>query len=353
MNYLNIIWRNIVKEYLVLFRRPVGLILTILLPLLILLVFGISFPGEFLKMNYAPVIIIEDANNSVLVDSLVEKILSEDFDINIKEGNKATLEQSVASKDYLFGIYSYFEAGRAEILILIDNSNPLAIETVLTRLMPRLQQSSVLVELKKVYGEAFGFVDYLFPGIIALGVMFFTLNLASVGVVRERVLGTLERILASPVSLWPFLVAKYIFYILLSLVAAMLLLAGGRFLFNIPIAGSIWLVALLAVFTAMPFIGISLISSVIGKSEFESFAIAQIISIPLIYVCGIFFPIECMPDYAQTIARVLPLAFSTEALRDVIIRGMGFFDVIPALSALAIYTLVLFILTIFIFRKRK
>ena len=354
MKYFKIIWQNIIKEYLVLFRKPVGLVLSLILPLLVLLVFGISFPGEFLKMTHAPIMIIEDGQNEILIKSFVQKILSEDFDITIEKGDLSTLEKAVESKDYLLGVYPQATDQQVKTFILIDNSNPLAIETVLTRLIPKLKDNKdVLVEQKKLYGEDLGFVDYLFPGIIALGVMFFTLGLAAVGLVRERVLGTLERILSGPAPLWLFLIAKYISYILLSLVAGMLLLAGGKFLFAIPIAGDIWLVALLSVFTAMPFIGIALVASIIGKSEFEAFALAEIISIPMIYVCGIFFPIDSMPDYAKVIARVLPLSFSTEALRDVIIRGYELSDVLPALSALTLYSLGFFILTIFLFRKRK
>ena len=353
MSYLKIIWQNIIKEYLVLFRRPIGLTLNLLLPLLILLVFGISFPGEFLKITYAPILILEDDTNHVLIKELEKKIISEDFDIFVAKGDEEFLEQEVKSEDYLLGIYPHFDNQTVKTLILIDNSNPLAMETALTRLLPRLDTSNVLIEEKKIYGERLGFVDYLLPGIIALGIMFFTLNLAAAGVAKERVLGSLERVLSSPSPLWLFLAAKYISYIFLSLVAGMLLLAGGTLLFNIPIAGDIWLVALLGVFTAMPFIGIALIASVIGKSEFEALAIAEIISVPLIFICGVFFPIQCMPSYVQGIANALPLAYSTNALRDVIIRGLGFHDVMYALSALAVYTLAFFVLTIFIFRKRR
>jgi ABC-2 type transport system permease protein len=112
-------------------------------------------------------------------------------------------------------------------------------------------------------------------------------------------------------------------------------------------------VVLLEILTAIPFIGLALITSTIGKSEFESQVIVLFISIPSIFISGIFFPIESMPDYMQKVAKFLPLSFAVEALRDVTIRGLGLRDVLPALSFLIAYFLIFFVLSIVIFKKRE
>jgi ABC-2 type transport system permease protein len=209
------------------------------------------------------------------------------------------------------------------------------------------------VDRKNIYEQDSGFVGYLFPGIIAIGIMFISLNVASIGVIRERLLGSLDRILSAPSPLWLFLISKYLAYTVLASVSGILVLIAGNVLFNISISGSVWLVILLEVFTALPFIGLALAASIMGKSEFESHAIANFIAIPLMFISGVFFPIQCMPIYIKKVAEILPLTYSVSALRDVIIKGGGYFDIINALIALLLYGLLFFLLVIFIFRKRK
>jgi ABC-2 type transport system permease protein len=354
MGHSKIIWQNIKKEYLTLIRKPASLILCLFFPLIALIVFGVSFPGEFLGIKVAPVILIEDSSNKILVSSLKEKIASEDFDLTVKKGDESFLKEAVKSKDYLLGIYPKILDHQTKILIFIDNSNPLAGQIALAKLKPKLEEDkNLFLELKNIYEEKLRFVDYLFPGIIALSIMFISLDLASIGVVKERLIGSLERILSSPFPLWLFLAGKYIAYIILAFLSGVIVLIGGKFLFNIPIAGSIWLVILLEISTALPFIGLALVTSTISKSEFEAHVIADFIALPLMLISGVFFPIQCMPNYIQRVAEVLPLTYSVEALRDVIIRGLGFSDIAPAFGALIIYTLIFFILAIFVFKKRK
>ncbi len=354
MGYLKIIWQNIVKECLVIIRKPAGLIFCLVLPLTILIVFGVSFPGGFLEIKHAPIVIIEDEHNRVFVDSIIKKIESDIFDLTIKKGSQSDFEEIVMSGNYILGIYPAISGDPTKTSILIDNSSPFAGGSTLTNLSIKLEGSErFFSERKNIYKDNFGFVGYLFPGIIAVGIMFISLNLASIGVIRERLLGSLERILSAPSPLWLFLISKYFAYTALAFISGIIVLISGNLLFNISIYGPIWLVVLLEIFTALPFIGLALAASIIGKSEFESHAIANLIAIPLMFISGVFFPVQCMPDYIRKIAEVLPLTYSVNALRDVIIKGVGFYDVINTFAALSLYALLFFILVILIFKKRK
>ncbi len=356
MKSLKVIFQNLVAEFLILIRRPAGLLFAIFLPTLVLVVIGVSFPGEFLDIVHSPIIIIEDENNQILVNSLKEKISPEDFDLTIKKGDQSILEELVKSKKYLLGIYPKLTLPDKppETIIVVDNSNPSARDPVLARLMSQIQEESdSLLVKKEIYEDDLRFLDYLFPGIIGLGIMFFCLSLASIGIVRERVSGSLERIRSSPLPLWIFLISKYIAYIILAAISGILILMAGKFLFNIPIAGFIWLVLFLEILTATPFIGLALVTSTVAKSEFEAQVIVFFITLPLIFISGVFFPIQSMPDYIQKVVKHFPLAFSVEALRDVIIRGMELSDILPAIIALIVYSFGFFILAVLIFKKRE
>ena len=356
MKYLKVIYQNLVAEYLILIRKPTGLIFSLFFPTLILVVIAISFPGEFLDIVNTKVAVIENETNKALVNSIKEKISSEDFSLDIKQGNISTLEDLIRSKDYLLGIYPELSLPEQtpKITIVIDNSNPAARDTVLNKLMSQITGDwDLSISKREVYKNNLRFIDYLFPGIIGLGIMFFCLTLASIGVVRERISGSLERIRSSPLPLWLFLISKYIAYSILAVVAGVFLLIVGKFFFNIPIAGSVWLVILLELLTAAPFIGLALITSTIGKTEFEVQVIVLFIAVPLIFISGIFFPIQCMPEYIQKVAVYFPLAYSVEALRDIVIRGFELEKILPSLFALAIYSISFFTLTVLMFKKRE
>ncbi|MFQ6049960.1 MAG: ABC transporter permease [Candidatus Paceibacterales bacterium] len=356
LKYLKVILQNIIVEYLILIRKPAGLIFALFLPTIILVVFGISFPGETLDITYPRIVIIEDENNQTLVSSLKEKISPEDFNLEVRRGDQSTLEELVKSKEYLLGIYPELSLSHQppKITIVVDNSNPLARDTVLDKVMPQIVEiEDSFILQKDAYEKDLRFIDYLFPGITAFGIMFFCLSLASIGVVRERISGSLERIRSSPLPLWVFLISKYTAYSLLAAIAGVLILIGGRFLFNISIAGPIWLVILLEILGAAPFIGLALITSTIGRSEFEAQVIILFISLPLVFISGIFFPIQCMPDYVQNVVKFFPLTYSVEGLRDVIIRDLGLFEILPVLNMLILYSLLFFIFAVLIFRKRE
>ncbi|MBD3208307.1 MAG: ABC transporter permease subunit [Candidatus Nealsonbacteria bacterium] len=353
MNYLKVIYQNLIREYLILIRRPAGLVFALFLPTLILVVIATSFPGEFLDVKHARIPIIRTEENEALVDDLAERISSDEFGVVIKDGDENILKNLVKDKEYLMGIYPEIVGRTQKINVVVDNSNPLARDAILVKLKSKLEKEDSSIVKKEVYKNDLRFIDYLFPGIISLGTMFFCLSLASIGVVRERVSGTLERIRSSPLPLWIFLISKYIAYIILAAIAGIFILLSGYYLFDIPIAGPIVLVILMEILTATPFIGLALITSTIGKSEFESQVIVLFISIPAIFISGIFFPLQCMPRYIAEIVKFFPLAYSTEALRDVIIRGFGFSQIIPAFKALVIYSLGFFVLAVLFFRRRE
>ncbi len=353
MNYLKVIYRNLIREYLILVRKPAGLIFALFLPTLILVVIATSFPGEFLDVKHAKVPIMDDGSNSQFVSELKEKVSSEELSVVIEQGALNKLEDLVGDKKYLLGLYPHLSEGRFENVVVVDNSNPLARDAVLSKIKSRLgAEEDYNVVQKDIYEADLRFIDYLFPGIIALGIMFFCLSLASIGVVRERVSGTLERIRSSFLPLGVLLVSKYITYIVLAAISGIFILVCGYVFFNIPIAGSIWLVIILEIITATPFIGLALITSTIAKTEFESQVIVLFVSIPSIFISGVFFPIECMPEYVARVVKYFPLSFSVEALRDVIIRGFNIYEVAPAILALSLYSLVFFVTALAMFKKR-
>jgi ABC-2 type transport system permease protein len=354
MNYLKVIYQNLIREHTILMRKPAGLIFSLFFPTMILVVIATSFPGEFLDIEHVQIPIMEDGSNERLVTELKDKISSEELSVVVEHGGLTDLENMVRNKKYLLGLYPRLAENTPENVIVIDNSNPLARDAVLAKIKSRLGTGEDYNIVKiDIYEGNLRFIDYLFPGVVALGIMFFCLSLASIGVVRERVSGTLERIRSSFLPLSILLISKYITYIILAAISGVFILISGYVLFNIPIAGPVWLVILLEIITAAPFIGLALITSTIAKTEFESQVIVLFISIPSIFVSGVFFPIECMPEYTARIVKYLPLSFSVEALRDVIIRGGSISQVLPAISGLMLYSLAFFIAAVAMFKKRE
>ena len=128
MKYINAIIQNVVSEYLILIRRPAGLVFSLFFPTLILVVIALSFPGEFLDITKAEIIIIKNEENEAIVESLEKEISEENFIIHFEDKSLEELENIIRNKEYLLGIYPEISERdySTKMNIVLDNSNPLS-----------------------------------------------------------------------------------------------------------------------------------------------------------------------------------------------------------------------------------
>lgn len=194
------------------------------------------------------------------------------------------------------------------------------------------------------------YIDFLVPGIVALAVMQMAVFSVAFVFVDYKEKGILKRLLATPMKPHQFITANVITRLLAALVQTMILIAMGVLVFKSQVVGSYALVLLVAILGGVMFLGLGFTISGIAKTVDAVPAIANLLVFPMMFLGGVFFPVEAMPDWLQGIVHYLPLTFFSHALREVMARGATFADIASDLSWMMAWAVVLIVLANISFR---
>ncbi len=180
---------------------------------------------------------------------------------------------------------------------------------------PRLVQ----MEIVSTRGSNLRMIDFVGPGIIAMSVMQLGL-FGSINLVSKREKLVLKRLGATPASRSMVLVAEVIFRLLVTVVQSAILITILVLVFDVAVNELAKLVGVLLV-GALAFIGIGYAASSFARTEEAILPIVQLISLPMMFLSGIFFPIENLPEFIDPIVRVLPLTYFGDGVRQVMVGG--------------------------------
>ena len=187
-------------------------------------------------------------------------------------------------------------------------------------------------------------IDYMVPGTLGLVLLWSGLNHASMTIATERTKGTFQRMVIAPVSPMVVLLGKLISAMALVYMSAFIMLLSGVLLFQVNLYWNIPVILLAIFLGALSAIGIGLIISSLAKNEEAANSISVIISVPLQFFIGAFFPLSIMPEAAQAFGEALPFTKLVNAMQDVMTRNLPFDAVIPEILYLVASGLILFTL---------
>ncbi|HEV8018057.1 MAG TPA: ABC transporter permease [Steroidobacteraceae bacterium] len=203
-----------------------------------------------------------------------------------------------------------------------------------------------------VTGAALRYVDWLFPGILGMNMMFSCLFGVGYVVLRYRKSGFLKRLHATPLSAFEFLSAQVLSRLGLILFVTIILYAGIGAIIRFRSAGSLALLMLLAVLGALSMIALGLTVAARFSSEELVGGILNLLTWPMMLLSGIWFSLEGAPRWVQWVAHVFPLTHVLDAARAVMLDGAGLAQIAPNLLFLAITTLAFLALGAWSFRWR-
>lgn len=190
----------------------------------------------------------------------------------------------------------------------------------------------------------------LVPGLLALTVLFGTSSMEAIVIVFERRIGSLERLFLAPVRLPALLMGKLLGGMAFGLTVTLVVLAIALAVFGA--SGTNWLLLLLALLlSATAFSALGAYVSVAVREVFEAQTLANFIRFPMMFLGGVFVPVESLPGWLQVVARCLPLTYSVETLRAALAGG-GWSAAALDLGALAGFSAVLFWLAVRTLSKR-
>jgi ABC-2 type transport system permease protein len=193
---------------------------------------------------------------------------------------------------------------------------------------------------------------FMIPGVLAILLIVMTIVLASMGIVREKELGTLEQLNVTPLRRWQLIVGKLLPYALIGMVDIFLVVGVARFWFQVPLVGSFWLLFGLSMLFLLNTLGLGLLVSTMSNNQQQAMMTSAFFFLtPMIYLSGFVFPIENMPAVIQPITYAIPLRYYLVIVRGIFLKGVGMETLWP--QALALLGWGLAILALATFRSHK
>jgi ABC-2 type transport system permease protein len=194
--------------------------------------------------------------------------------------------------------------------------------------------------------------DFMVPGIVALLLLLITTTLSSMGIVREKELGTLEQLNVTPVTRWQLIVGKLLPYGLIGLIDVVVVSMAAVLWFEIPLLGSPWLLFGTSAIYLLTTLGLGLFISTISDTQQQAMMTAAFFFLtPMLYLSGFIFPIENMPAVIQPITYLIPLRYFIVIVRGIFLKGVGVAVLWPQILALLTWGLV--IVGLAVARSRK
>lgn len=353
------------KEFLQVFRDRIMLQLIFLMPIIQLLILGYAINVD-VKLIYTAVY---DYDRSQLSREFVRSLSAGDYfvcrssDIPLPDVERGFTENRYNTALVIPEDFSEkLEEGKsvkAGFIVDATNANSAAIAIGYAGLITgqfnqRIAgvERPVSMRQKILYNPEGESVYYMVPGIVAVLLTMITAMLTSMGIVREREVGTLEQLMVTPISTPAFILGKTIPFAVIGFVEMSIALAFGIFWFNIPFAGSwtlLYSLSFIYLFTAL---GVGMFISTVTGTQQQAMFFAWFFSIFAILTSGFFTPIENMPELVQYITYLNPLRYFMKIVRGIMMKGSGVDALYPEILAMIIFSAVIFTFSWLRFSKR-
>lgn len=200
------------------------------------------------------------------------------------------------------------------------------------------EPGTISVEPRIWYNPELRSTLFLVPGLIAYITMLMAVTSTALAIVREKETGTIEQVRMAPIGTFPFIAGKAIPHFLIALGSGALVFGASMLLFGLPMRGNWFTLTLALSLYLTGALATGLLVSTISDTQQVAFQIALLVSmLPTLMLSGFIFPIASMPTALQVITHAVPARYFLEALRGIVLKGTGAFQLVPEFVALGIY----------------
>lgn len=339
-------------------KRALGILVFLPAFMLVMVGYALNFDVKHLAVAVA------DLDRSALSRELVERMTqSEYLELQYRLAAAEDIDPLLESGSATIGVVvpvgfsDNLLAGKdAEVQVLIDGSNSntgsvaqgyvsLAVRDFSNRLVMRWLEKRgaspsvpVVLEPKLWYNPELKSAKFLVPGLFGLILMIVTVISTSLSIVREKEMGTMEQLKTSPLWSNEIILGKTIPYLLISIVAATMIIIVGWWLFDVTIKGSIPLLYLAIVLFLLGGLGQGILISNVAHTQQVAFIMSVFSSLlPSFLLSGFVFPIDSMPGFLQVFSNVIPAKFFLVIVRSIIMKGVGVGPVWEQFAYLAMF----------------
>ena len=358
------------KEFIVVLRDPMTLFFMLFPPLIEMIAFGYALDNDVKHM--ATYVFDEDrtVESRALIDQFVN---TQTFRVVGEVQSNGALTEAIRQGKAFVGIQippnftrDLHSGHTAQVQVLINgSSSTIASSALNTAISLGLRQSLLTlfgetgrrefpVEIRPqvLYNPDMRSPNFFVPGVIGVVLQIATTFATAMSIVRERERGTLEQLLVSPVSRWGLMLGKITPYLCIGLIMAAGLFVIMRWLFDVPIAGSITALSVATVLYIFSLLSLGLLLSTRAENQMQALQMSMIFIMPSVFFSGFIFPRETMPWIFYAIGALLPTTYFIDLLRGIILRGATFADFWRELLILGGMGLALFAVCALRFRSK-
>lgn len=360
------------KEFRYIFRDTWTMIILLILPILMLILFGLGISTEIRNTRVA----VFDPSRDVATQQIVNSLsTSEYFIIDHYLSDISEVEQTLKNGD--IGIIVVFEPrfnenlnrGNATVQLITDGSDPNTASTLVNYATAIVNSSPIVIgnaptqigtplprihcEIKLLYNPTMKGTYNIVPGVLGIVLMLICTLMTSVAIAREKETGSMEVLLVSPIKPITIIMSKTTPYLILSLFNLISLLLLSVFVLKVPIVGSLVLLIGLSLVFIFVCLSLGVLISIIAPSQIVALLVSAVIGVILtLMLSGMIFPIENLPLVLQWLAQIIPAKWFIEAARNVMIKGAGIAAIAKELTVLGGMALFLLALSVKKFNKR-
>ncbi len=344
------------------FRDKTAIWFSIFLPIVIMVIFGIL---DFNKMGTINLGIIDNAENTMstqMIDTLGEiEILK--LDKGDEQNEKNALDEGkrdlVLVLPEKFGEINPKEPTIQNINIFFNEGRQDRAQTGITIISDILEKYNkaitkspefFILESEAISSKNLNYIDFLIPGIVAMSIMQMGIIGVAASIVTFKEKGILRRLLATPIHPSKFLFSQIASRLIISLIQAGILISLGVIFFDLHIIGSYFALLFWIILGGIIFLCIGFAISGFAKTPNVAMALSNIIMMPMMFLSGVFFPRDALPDLVHKITNYLPLTYFADAIREIMNNGTGILELRTELLGLLVWVGISFILAVKLFR---
>ena len=329
----------VIKESKHILRDRRTMLILFGMPVMLMLLFGFAITTDV--RNVRTVVVTSQMDH--LTQQTVERLAqSEYFTITKavatpKEAERLIRNQK-ADMAVVFG--QDFASKKSGLQFIVDGSDPNMAQQWTNYAQQVIANSQFsLVNTKMLYNPQMRSAYNFVPAIMGMLLMLICAMMTSISIVREKEKGTMEVLLVSPVRPLMVVVAKAVPYLILAIGILITILLMARFVLGVPLAGSLFWIIAVSILYILLALSLGLLISNIAQTQLVALLLsAMVLLMPVVMLSGMLFPVESMPRILQWISAVVPPRYYIQAMRKLMIMGVGIGEVALEVVVLAVMT---------------
>ena len=343
----------IIKEAKHIVRDKRTMLILFGMPVVLMLIFGFAITTDVRNVR---TVVVTSAQDHLTHQAVERLAASEYFTITATVATPQDAERLIRNqKAGLAIVFSPdFASKRGAIQLIADGADPNMAPQWTNYATAVITNADVsLVNSKMLYNPQMRSAYNFVPAIMGMLLMLVCAMMTSISIVREKEKGTMEVLLVSPVKPLMIIVAKAVPYLVLAFAILTTILLMGRYVLGVPLQGSIvWIYVVSTIYILLA-LSLGLLISNIATSQLMALLLsAMVLLIPIVMLSGMLFPVESMPRVLQWLSAIVPPRYYIQAMRKLMIMGVGIKEVLREVSILTAMTAFLLAVSLLKFKTR-